>query len=105
MTDATSATGATPTIVFVHGAWADASGFGGVIRAFDGRGYTAIGFANPLRDLTGGRRLPGVLAGDHRRADCPGRPLLWRRGHVQRRCGERAGAGAGVLQWVDARRG
>ena len=23
----------TPTIVFVHGAWADASGFGGVIRA------------------------------------------------------------------------
>ena len=29
MTDATSATSATPTIVFVHGAWADASGFGG----------------------------------------------------------------------------
>jgi hypothetical protein len=28
MTDATSATSATPTIVFVHGAWADASGAG-----------------------------------------------------------------------------
>jgi hypothetical protein len=104
MTDATSATSATPTIVFVHGAWADASGFGGVIRALDDRGFTAIGMANPLRHLTGRRRLPGGLAGDHLRADCPGRPFLRRRGHVQRRCWERAGAGAGVLQWVDARR-
>ena len=43
MTDATSATSATPTIVFVHDAWADASGFGGVIRALDGRGYTPSG--------------------------------------------------------------
>ena len=29
MTDATSATSATPTIVLVHGAWADATGFDG----------------------------------------------------------------------------
>jgi pimeloyl-ACP methyl ester carboxylesterase len=41
-----------PTIVFVHGAWADASGFGGVIRALGDRGLTAIGMANPLRHLT-----------------------------------------------------
>jgi hypothetical protein len=27
----------TPTIVFVHGAWADASGFGGSIRALSDR--------------------------------------------------------------------
>jgi pimeloyl-ACP methyl ester carboxylesterase len=43
----------TPTIVFVHGAWADASGFGGSIRALSDRGFAAIGFANPLRHLTG----------------------------------------------------
>jgi pimeloyl-ACP methyl ester carboxylesterase len=42
----------TPTIVFVHGAWADATGFGGPIRALRDRGFTAIGVANPLRHLT-----------------------------------------------------
>ena len=41
ITDATSATSATPTIVFVHGAWADASGFGGVISTLGDRGFTA----------------------------------------------------------------
>ena len=40
----------TPTIVLVHGAWADATGFDAEIRALRGRGFTAIGFANPLRD-------------------------------------------------------
>ena len=43
----------TPTIVFVHGAWADATGFGASIRALSDRGFAAIGFANPLRHLTG----------------------------------------------------
>jgi hypothetical protein len=33
----------TPTIVFVHGAWADATGFGGVMRALRDRGFVAIG--------------------------------------------------------------
>lgn len=41
-----------PTIVFVHGAWADATGFGDVMRALRGRGFAAIGAANPLRHLT-----------------------------------------------------
>jgi pimeloyl-ACP methyl ester carboxylesterase len=41
----------TPTIVLVHGAWADATGFGAEIRALQDRGFTAIGFGNPLRDL------------------------------------------------------
>jgi pimeloyl-ACP methyl ester carboxylesterase len=43
----------TPTIVLVHGAWADATGFDPEIRALRARGLTAIGFANPLRDLAG----------------------------------------------------
>jgi pimeloyl-ACP methyl ester carboxylesterase len=42
-----------PTIVFVHGAWADATGFGGVIRVLRERGFAAVGAANPLRHLTG----------------------------------------------------
>src|SRR5690349_23674264 len=43
----------TPTIVLVHGAWADATGFDAEIRALQAHGYSAIGFGNPLRDLAG----------------------------------------------------
>jgi pimeloyl-ACP methyl ester carboxylesterase len=45
-----------PTIVLVHGAWADASGFGAEIRALRDRGFRAIGFANPLRGLSSDAR-------------------------------------------------
>ena len=41
-----------PTIVLVHGAWGDATGFDQVIRALRGDGFTVIGAANPLRHLT-----------------------------------------------------
>ena len=47
---------ATPTIVLVHGAWADATGFDPELRALGDRGYSVIGFANPLRDLAGDAR-------------------------------------------------
>ena len=43
----------TPTIVLVHGAWADATGFDAEIRALQARGFRVIGFGNPLRDLAG----------------------------------------------------
>ena len=42
-----------PTIVLVHGAWADATGFDAEIRALRDREYSVVGFANPLRDLAG----------------------------------------------------
>ena len=42
-------TGTKPTIVFVHGAFADASGFGAVTSRLQHRGYTVISPANPLR--------------------------------------------------------
>jgi len=48
--------GETPTIVLVHGAWADATGFDPEIRALRERGFTVIGFANPLRDLAADAR-------------------------------------------------
>ena len=38
----------TPTIVLVHGAWADATGFDAEIRALRDGGYSVIGFGNPL---------------------------------------------------------
>jgi pimeloyl-ACP methyl ester carboxylesterase len=44
---------AQPTVVLVHGAFADASGFGGVIRELTTSGYRAIAPPNPLRSLAG----------------------------------------------------
>src|SRR5687767_13100534 len=44
--------GTPPTVVLVHGAWADVSGFGAQILALRERGITAFGVANPLRHLT-----------------------------------------------------
>jgi pimeloyl-ACP methyl ester carboxylesterase len=46
-----SGNGSQPTVVLVHGAWADATGFDGVIRTLHDQGYRAIGFATPLREL------------------------------------------------------
>ncbi len=40
-----------PTVVFVHGAWADNSGWAGSIRALRGEGFRTIGASNPLREL------------------------------------------------------
>jgi pimeloyl-ACP methyl ester carboxylesterase len=44
-------TGAKPTIVLVHGAFADASSWNGVIERLLQQGYTVIAAANPLRGL------------------------------------------------------
>ena len=40
-----------PTIVLVHGAWADASSWSRVVRRLQGDGYPVIAPANPLRSL------------------------------------------------------
>jgi pimeloyl-ACP methyl ester carboxylesterase len=42
-----------PTIVFVHGAFADASGFTESIKDLQKKGYTVYAPANPLRTLSG----------------------------------------------------
>jgi len=42
-----------PTIVLVHGAWADASSWSLVISRLERDGYTVVAPANPLRDLNG----------------------------------------------------
>jgi pimeloyl-ACP methyl ester carboxylesterase len=40
-----------PTVVLVHGAFADASGFAGVIRELESSGITVVASANPLRGI------------------------------------------------------
>jgi pimeloyl-ACP methyl ester carboxylesterase len=52
-----------PTIVLVHGAFADASGFRGLYDELLGEGVTMIAPPNPLRGLTGGdgEYLKGVI--------------------------------------------
>jgi pimeloyl-ACP methyl ester carboxylesterase len=40
-----------PTIVLVHGSFADASGFNAVAQRLQARGYTTIAVSNPLRGL------------------------------------------------------
>ncbi|MDH2415236.1 alpha/beta hydrolase [Nocardioides sp. CER19] len=47
-----SSHGAKPTIVLVHGAWADSSGWSGVITRLQRRGFTVLAVANPLRGLS-----------------------------------------------------
>ncbi|CAN5779125.1 alpha/beta hydrolase [soil metagenome] len=44
--------GAGPTVVLVHGAWADASSWDGEVTALQDRGYDVRAVANPLENLT-----------------------------------------------------
>jgi pimeloyl-ACP methyl ester carboxylesterase len=55
---------AAPTVVLVHGAFADASGFRGLYDELLGEGVRVIAPPNPLRGLSGGdaESLKGVIA-------------------------------------------
>jgi pimeloyl-ACP methyl ester carboxylesterase len=44
--------GPKPTVVFVHGAWADTSSWDGEVSALQKQGYDARAIANPLENLT-----------------------------------------------------
>src|SRR5215212_2499073 len=48
---ATSQGGSKPTVVLVHGAWADSGSWDQVVARLQRQGYTVIAFANPLRGL------------------------------------------------------
>ena len=49
---------ADPTIVLVHGAFADASGFRGLYGELLGQDMTVVAPPNPPRGLTGGDGVP-----------------------------------------------
>jgi len=52
-----------PTIVFVHGAFADASGWSGEMQRLSGKGYKVLAPANPLRGVAAdAASLNAVLA-------------------------------------------
>jgi pimeloyl-ACP methyl ester carboxylesterase len=50
---ASSTSGPKPTVVLVHGAWADSSGWSEVIRRLQKDGYRVLAPTNPLRSLAG----------------------------------------------------
>ncbi|MFE6552892.1 alpha/beta fold hydrolase [Streptomyces sp. NPDC057746] len=45
-------TAAKPTVVLVHGAWADSAGWSGVVKRLQADGYPVTAPANPLRGLS-----------------------------------------------------
>jgi len=55
--------GTKPTIVLVHGAFADASSWTGVIGRLQQEGYTVIAPANPLRGVTADSAYTASLLG------------------------------------------
>lgn len=64
---ATAAGAEKPVVVLVHGAFADASSWNGVLRRLESDGLRAIAAANPLRSLAGdadyiGRLLASIAA-------------------------------------------
>ncbi len=64
MTDATPASGSTPTIILVHGAFAESASWNRVIPALLAQGYRVIAAANPLRSVRiDADYVAGLLAG------------------------------------------
>ena len=62
--DANQPTKPKPTIVLVHGAWADASSWNPVMQRLQREGYTVMAPANPLRGtLSDAAYIASVLAG------------------------------------------
>lgn len=57
----THAAGERPTIVLVHGAFADASSWNAVIRILETDGYPVIAAANPLRSVKGDAEYVGGI--------------------------------------------
>jgi pimeloyl-ACP methyl ester carboxylesterase len=45
--------GSRPTVVLVHGAFAESASWNGVIRRLHEQGYTMVAAANPIRSLSG----------------------------------------------------
>lgn len=56
--------GAKPTVVLVHGAWANPSGWDGVAQRLRSDGYPVVTTTNPMRSLSGDTEyVAGVLGG------------------------------------------
>ena len=63
MVAAPAMAGQKPTVVLVHGAFADSSSWNGVIRSLRADGYPVVAAANPLRSVKGdARSVSGLLS-------------------------------------------
>ncbi|MFC7644736.1 esterase/lipase family protein [Streptosporangium lutulentum] len=61
---ASTAAHSLPTVVLVHGAWADTSSWDGVVTQLQRRGYPVVAAANPLRSLSGDAAyIAGIVKG------------------------------------------
>lgn len=59
-----AANNSTPTVVLVHGAFADSSSWNGVILELQAQGYPVVAAANPLRSVSGDAEyVKSLLAG------------------------------------------
>ena len=68
-----------PTVVLVHGAFADASGFAGIFRELVTSGYDVVAPPNPLRSLASdAAALNAVVSAIHGGVSAPavGRPAF-----------------------------
>jgi pimeloyl-ACP methyl ester carboxylesterase len=61
---------AKPTIVLVHGAFADSSSWYGVIAILEKDGYSVIAAANPLRSVKGDGDIVRALSPASTRRSC-----------------------------------
>ena len=73
-----------PTIVLVHGAFAESSSWDGVIDSLLDAGHPVIAAANPLRGLAADAAAVGDLVRTSRRAGRARRALLRRSGDLER---------------------
>jgi pimeloyl-ACP methyl ester carboxylesterase len=55
--------GSRPTVVLVHGAFAESASWNGVIRRLQDQGYTAVAAANPLCGVTGDAEFVASILG------------------------------------------
>ena len=78
----------TPTVVLVHGAFAESASWNGVIKHLHDRDITSTAVANPLRSLTGDAAYVRDVIGEHRRPGPARRALLRRHGHHPGRRGQ-----------------
>lgn len=59
MTTTTSSSSSAPTVVLVHGTFAESASWNGVITELHARGHRVLAVANPLRGL---RKTPPICA-------------------------------------------
>jgi pimeloyl-ACP methyl ester carboxylesterase len=94
-----------PTVVLVHGAWADSSSWSEVVGRLQRDGYTVEVPPNPLRGLAGDAAYLAAYLQTIVGPDRPGRALVRGRGHLQCRQRERERQGARLRQRLHPRSG